>query len=187
MNFVDMRPRQRINGINLDALDEMVDGVRKEPCCGALGFKVTTEWKGQVRSETRVDAFTHGEESVPRSFTIVSDEPKELLGEDSGPNPQELLLAAVNACMMVGYVVQAALRGITLQSCRIETDCGLDMRGFLGLDATIPPGCRRINYTVYLDGDGTREQYEEIHQVVMSTSPNYFNAAQPVQMHGRIG
>ena len=37
-----------------------------------------------------------------------------------------------------------------------------------------------------LEGDGTREQYEEIHQAVMATSPNYFNMAQPIQMCGRL-
>ena len=123
---------------------------------------------------------------MPRSFTIVSDEPRELLGCDAAPNPQELLLSALNACMIVGYVVQAAIRGITLEDCRIETEGELDLRGFLGLDDRIPPGYRRINYTVHLEGDGTREQYEEIHQAVMATSPNYFNVAQPVQMCGRL-
>ena len=96
------------------------------------------------------------------------------------------LLAAVNACMMVGYVAQAAVRGITLESCRIETEGELDLRGFLGIDETVPSGYRRINYTVKLEGDGSREQYEEIHQAVMATSPNYFNMAQPIQMCGRL-
>ena len=42
------------------------------------------------------------------------------------------------------------------------------------------------SYTVHLEGDGTREQFEEIHQAVMATSPNYFNMAQPIQMCGRL-
>ena len=48
------------------------------------------------------------------------------------------------------------------------------------------PSFGRISYTVTLEGSGTREQYEEIHQAVMATSPNYFNLAQPVQMCGRL-
>ncbi len=88
--------------------------------------------------------------------------------------------------MMVGYVAQAAIRGINLQDCRIETEGELDLRGFLGLDEDVPPGYRRINYTVHLEGDGTPEQYQEIHQAVMASSPNYFNLAQPVQMCGRM-
>jgi len=50
----------------------------------------------------------------------------------------------------------------------------------------VPAGYRRIAYTVFLEGDGTREQYEDIHQAVMATSPNYFNMVQPIQMVGRL-
>ena len=178
--------RPPINGIDLQALDEMLDTVKGNPGCGSAAFRVTTQWKGQTRSESIVESFTCAGEPVPRSYTIVADEPRELLGTDTAPNPQELLLSAVNACMMVGYVAQAAIRGIRLDDCRIETEGELDLRGFLGLDEHVPPGYRRINYTVHLEGDGTREQFEEIHQAVMATSPNYFNMAQPIQMCGRL-
>jgi len=175
-----------INGFDLQAIDDMVATVKGNPGCGTAGFRVTTQWKGQTRSESTVQSFTCAGEPVPRAFTIVADEPKELLGTDTAPNPQELLLSAVNACMMVGYVAQASLRGITLADCRIETEGELDLRGFLGLDEDVPPGYRRINYVVHLEGDGTPEQYEEIHQAVMASSPNYFNMAQPVQMCGQL-
>ncbi len=116
----------------------------------------------------------------------MSDEPVELLGSNEAPNPQELLLAALNACMMVGYVAGASLKGITLDTVEIRTRGELDLRGFLGLDESVSPGYRRINYTVHISGNGTREQFEEIHQAVMATSPNYFNMAQPIQMCGRL-
>jgi uncharacterized OsmC-like protein len=178
--------RPAVNGIDLAGLDETIAAIKENPGCGRTLFCVTTEWKGQTRSETTVESYTLGGEVIPRNFTIVADEPMELLGTNTAPNPQELLLSAVNACMVVGYVAQAAVRGITLYDCRIQTEGELDLRGFLGLDETIPPGYRRINYTVVLDGDGTRAQYEEIHEAVMATSPNYFNMAQPIQMCGRL-
>jgi uncharacterized OsmC-like protein len=186
MKLLAITSRPPVNGIDLDALDEMVERIEENPGCGTAGFKVKTEWKGQCRSESTVESFTCAGNPIPRSFTIVSDEPRELLGQDSAPNPQELLLSALNACMMVGYVAQAAIRGIRLDECRIETEGELDLRGFLGLDEEVSPGYRRIKYTVFLDGDGTREQFEEIHQAVMATSPNYFNMAQPIQMCGRL-
>lgn len=186
MLLSDNPARPRFNGIDLDALDGMVVDVKRNPKGGTAGFRVKTEWKGQTRSESRVESFSCGGDVVPRAFTIVADEPRELLGADTAPNPQELFLSALNSCMIVGYVVQAAVRGITLEECRIESDADLNLRGFLGLDETIPPGHRRINYTVHLDGDGTPEQYEEMHQAVMATSPNYFNVAQPLQMCGRL-
>ncbi|HWT13455.1 MAG TPA: OsmC family protein [Allosphingosinicella sp.] len=184
--MTDILARSQVNGIDLDALKDTVAAVRHNAGCGTAGFRVKTQWKGQTRSESTVESFTCAGEPVPRSFTIVADEPRELLGTDTAPNPQELLLSAVNACMMVGYVAQAAIRGINLDDCRIETEGELDLRGFLGLDDNVPAGYRRICFTVHLEGDGTREQYEEIHQAVMASSPNYFNLAQPVQMCGQL-
>jgi uncharacterized OsmC-like protein len=184
--MLDVTTNPALNGLDLEALDAHVQNIGEDPACGVAAFRVTTDWKGQTRSESTVDSYTLGGEIVPRSFTIVADEPLELLGTNVAPNPQELLMSAVNACMVVGYIAQATVRGIRVDSCRIETEGELDLRGFLGLDETIPPGYRRINYTVFLEGDGTRQQYEEIHQAVMATSPNYFNMAQPIQMCGRL-
>ena len=184
--MLDTTTNPPVNGIDLQAIDATVAAITDNPACAQVAFRVKTEWKGQTRSESTVESYTLAGEVVPRSFTIVSDEPQELLGTNSAPNPQELLMSAVNACMMVGYVAQASVRGIRLDDCRIETEGELDLRGFLGLDEKVPPGYRRINYTVFLEGDGTRAQFEEIHQAVIATSPNYFNMAQPVQMCGRL-
>jgi uncharacterized OsmC-like protein len=175
-----------VNGIDLKALDETVSAINQDASCGNVQFRVKTEWLGQTRSESTVDGYRIGGQEVPRSFKIVADEPCELLGTDNAPNPQELLMSAVNACMMVGYVAQASVRGIRLDSCTIETRGELDLRGFLGLDEAVPPGYRRIDYVVRLKGDGTREQYEDIHRAVMATSPNYFNMARPIEMAGTL-
>ena len=95
-------------------------------------------------------------------------------------------MAAVNACMTVGYVAGASLHGITLESLEIATRGTLDLRGFLGLDDTVPPGYEAIEYDVRIKGNGTPEQFEEIHQTVMKTSPNYFNMSRPIKMNGTL-
>ena len=178
--------KTRVNGLDLAALGEVVEAVEKDASVGKAGFEVKTRWTGQTRSETTVDGFTLGGERISRSHKIIADEPCELLGGDSAPNPQELLMAAVNACMMVGYVAGASLKGITLESVEIRTKGELDLRGFLGLDDTVPPGYEAIDYEVRIKGDGTPEQFEEIHQTVMKTSPNYFNISRPIRMNGSL-
>ena len=95
-------------------------------------------------------------------------------------------MSAINACMTVGYVAGAAIRGITLARLEIETTGQLDLRGFLGLDDAVPPGYETVEYTVRIEGDGTPEQFDEIHRTVMQTSPNYFNMARPIRMQGRL-
>ena len=182
----DPAARAPINGLDMQRLEETIAAVRADPAAGQVAIRVKTDWQGQTRSSSTIESCSLAGDVVPRSFTILADEPEALLGSDTAPNPQELLMSAVNACMAVGYVAQASMRGIRLDCCRIESEGELDMRGFLGIDESVPAGCRRISYTVLLEGDGTREQFEEIHQAVMATSPNYFNLGQPIQMVGRL-
>ena len=123
---------------------------------------------------------------MERPFVIDIDEPFELLGENTAPNPQEVLMAALNACITVGYVVGAAVKGITLEQLEIETSGQLDLRGFLGIDAGVRPGYEKIHYIVHIRGDGTPEQFRDIHETVMKTSPNYFNLAKPITIEAEL-
>jgi uncharacterized OsmC-like protein len=91
-------------------------------------------------------------------------------------------LAALNACMTVGYVAQCAVRGITLESLEIQTDGEIDLRGFLGIDPTVPPGYENLSYIVRIKGSGTKEEFAEIHEAVMATSPNFYNVSRPVTL-----
>ena len=87
---------------------------------------------------------------------------------------------------MVGYVAGAAVNGITLSKLEIETTGRLDLRGFLGLDPNIKPGYESLQYVVRIAGNGRPEQFNEIHENVMKTSPNYFNLSQPVKLEGKL-
>ena len=137
-----------VNGINVDDLFALIEGVRRDAAKGKTNWRVTTTWQGQTRSRAQVEGFGIGGERVPRRFSIDIDEPCELGGSNRFANPQEHLLAALNACMMVGYVAQCAVRGITLESLEIETDGEIDLRGFLGIDPAVPPGYENLSYIV---------------------------------------
>lgn len=173
---------EKINGIDTDGLKSVMAEVSREPAKGRAKFQVATHWKGGTASETRVRGFELGGKRIARDFTIKTDEPVELLGGNTAPNPQEVLMAGLNACMTVGYVAGCAMHGIELESVSIETEGELDLRGFLGLDASIPPGYRELHYTVRLKGSGSPEQFREVHETVMKTSPNFFNMASPIRM-----
>ena len=176
--------KTQVNGLDLNALGEVVEAIQADSSKALVSFNVSTKWQGQTRSESTVDGYTIAGERVARSHKIAADEPFELLGSDGAPNPQELLMAAANACMTVGYVAGAALKGIKLEKLEIRTKGTLDLRGFLGLDDSVAPGYEAIDYEVSIGGNGTREQFDEIHQTVMKTSPNYFNLNRPIRMNG---
>ena len=184
--MLDTVKHQIVNGLDLTALGEVVDAIEDDAKQAIVGFDVTTRWTGQTRTETTVDGYTMAGQRITRKHKIVADEPNELLGGDSAPNPQELLMAAFNACITVGYVAGASLHGITLESVEIKTRGELDLRGFLGLSDQVAPGYEAIAYDVKIKGDGSPEQFEEIHRTVMKTSPNYFNISRPIRVNGTL-
>lgn len=175
-----------VNGIDVDALRGVMSAIREDPAKGKVEFRVRSEWQGQTRSRTTVEGYTIGGQEVHRRFEIEADEPFELLGGNTAPNPQELLMTAFNACIMVGYVVGAASEGITLDRVEIQTVGELDLRGFLGIDANVKPGYDSLRYQVTIKGDGTPEQFHKIHQTVCRTSPNYFNLSRPVRLEADL-
>jgi uncharacterized OsmC-like protein len=171
-----------VNGINVDDLMALLTSVKQDSSQGMTNWRVTTSWQGQTRSRAKVSGFGIGGEEVQRQFLFDIDEPSELGGSNAFANPQEHLIAALNACMMVGYVAQCSIRGITLEQLEIETKGEIDLRGFLGIDSSVPPGYESLSYIVNIKGDGTEEQFAEIHEAVMATSPNFYNIANAVML-----
>lgn len=175
-----------VNGIDTDALRSTMEAVARNPQSGAARFHVRTQWSGGTRSRTCVEQWSLGGQPMKRDYAILSDEPHELLGHAEAPNPQEILMAGLNACMTVGYVAGCAMKGIELESLEIETEGELDLRGFLGLDPNVKPGYDELRYTVRIRGTGTAEQFREVHETVMATSPNFFNLANPIRLRPRL-
>src|ERR1700675_3300119 len=141
-----------LNGIDLDALSTVMREIERDPAKGIVEFRVTSQWQRQTRSRTKVESHSIGGRRVNRNFAIDIDEPLELLGENTAPNPQEMLMAALNVCITVGYVVGAAAKGIALERLEIETSGQLDLRGFLSIDTRVRPGYERIRYVVRMKG-----------------------------------
>jgi uncharacterized OsmC-like protein len=176
----------KINGIDTDALRQTMEAVSGDPRKGIARFNVTTAWKHGTRSETRVESWALGGQGLPKNFTIAIDEPPELLGGNTAPNPQEVLMASANACMLATYVAACSMQGIQLHRLEIEMRGELDLRGFLGLDKKVKPGYDEIEFDVRIKGDGTPEQFKAVHEWVQKTSPNFFNLANPIRMKPRL-
>lgn len=182
----DQNQANVINGIDTDAVKELIGRVANNSDEGQTSWKVTTSWKGGARTETHVDGYHIGGQYVKKDFAIATDEPLELGGTNFNANPQETLMAALNACMTVGYVVGCAMEGIELEELSIETEGDIDLRGFFGLDPNVKPGYDEIHYTVHIKGNGTKEQFQKVHETVIATSPNRFNVANPIRLTSNL-
>src|SRR5439155_13625022 len=108
-----------------------------------------TRWATGGRCATEITGFSSAGAEVTRAptHTLAGDEPPVLLGSDTAPNAVEAVLHALAACISVGYVYNAAARGITIQSLRFDAEAELDLHAFLGLSETTRPGFERITFT----------------------------------------
>ena len=169
-----------INGIDVDALRGAIDAISQDPAAGQSRWAIRSEWVGGARSDHHIEGTEIGGERLDRRFTLSIDEPLELCGTNEYANPQEYLLSALNGCMMVGYVAVAALMGIELTRLEVETTGDIDLRGFLGIDASVAAGYESLQQTVRIAADVPDEQLQQLHAIVLATSPNYFNVTRAI-------
>lgn len=171
-----------LNGLNLNEVQEMVGAIIQDANQAKLTFQVSTAWMDGQRSLSRVKAFEWAGQSYNRSYTLTIDEPEELGGTDLGPNPQEVLLAALNACIVATFVGIATMHGIQLEKVEVTSTGRLDLRGFFKLDESVQAGYQDLNWAIVVKGDATPEQLQEVYQAAVAASPNLWNLMNPVKV-----
>lgn len=177
---------QTINGLDTQALKDVITAIKTDPSKGVTRWDATTTWRHAMTSTTEVTGWTLAGQRCPQSFSITIDEPVELLGAGAHANPQQFLLAAMNACMLNTFVATCSMLDVTLDHASIACEGEIDLRGFLGIDTKVPAGYPEIRYTLRVKGNGTREQYEKAHQAMIATSPNYFNMTRSIPLRSNL-
>ncbi|WP_038047054.1 OsmC family protein [Thioalkalivibrio sp. ALJ24] len=178
-----------LNGVNVTQLHETVGAIRQNPELAQFQFRATTQWKGGGRSETGIQGF-HGaggeDTSRDRPIMLVGDEPPVLLGENAGANAVEVLLHALTSCLTVGFVYNAAARGIRVDALDFEVEGDLDLHAFLGLSEQKRPGYESSRVTYRAITDASREQVVELCEYVQKTSPVLDMLRNPVPVEVRL-
>ncbi|RYZ04883.1 MAG: OsmC family peroxiredoxin [Myxococcales bacterium] len=169
------------NGFDVGVIQEVAQVLTEDPAKALVEFRVRSGWVDGAVAEHRVESFELGGASMPRNFSFRSDEPREFLGGDSAPNPQEYLFAALNACMLYTYAIKAAVAGIVIERLAIDTRGKLDLRGAMGL-APVPAGCESLACAVRIKANATPEQLEALHQEVLKSSPNVYHLVKAIQL-----
>lgn len=171
---------QIINGMNPNEVPELVAAISQDVSQAQLAFQATTSWIDGARSVSQVKSFEWAGHSYSRDFTLTIDEPEELGGTNMGPNPQEVLLSALNACLIATFVSICSSHGIQLEKVEITSVGKLDLRGFLQLDNTVPTGYQALHWVLQVKGNATPEQFQQMYEATIAASPNFWNLAYPV-------
>jgi uncharacterized OsmC-like protein len=142
---------------------------KAEPGQAHVTFESRSALQEGLRSEVAI-----------RAHRMVVDEPAELGGTDAGPNPVELILAALGSCQEITYRAYATALGIPLDSVSVSLSGAIDLKGFFAVDDSVRAGYQAITGTVRLESTASDEQLERLRSIVNAHCPVLDIIARPV-------
>ena len=110
-------------------------------------------------------------EASLREHRLTIDEPESLGGTDAGPNPVELVLAALGTCQEITYRAYATALGIPLDHVSVRIDGDIDLRGFFAVDDSVRAGYQSIKGTVTLRSSAPEAELQKLRSVVNAHCP----------------
>ncbi|WP_372808585.1 OsmC family protein [Pontiella sp.] len=102
--------------------------------------------------------------------TIRIDEPEYLGGNNTGPNPVELLLSALGGCLVVLVNAFAPAHGVEVTDVKVAMEGDLDPDGFMG-KSDARPGFSEIRYALKIESPSPAEKIEALREHVLRACP----------------
>jgi len=153
------------NGVNVDQLVETIGAVQQNPELAKFKFRTKNNWIEGGHCVSSIKSFYGvGAEDTSReeTFTMECDHPNVLLGKDKAATPAEVVLHALGSCLTGAMVYHAAANGIEIEGAESTLEGGIDLHGFLGLDAEIRKGFDGIKFRIKVKSDASVEQLENL-------------------------
>lgn len=124
-------------------------------------FKSVVHWDGQgVRCTGDI-----------RGKKIIIDEPQELGGTDTGPNPVEYLLAALGGCLNILITSFASKFQVEIRDVIINVEGDLDPDGFTGKNPAVRPGFQQIRYNIKIDSPSPKANIQQLLEHIEKIGP----------------
>ncbi len=168
------------NGVSVTKLGQTIHAIRQQPEIAQFKFRARNRWSTGGQNQATVDTFYGAcqEMEHKQPFVMDADEPPVLLGEDSGANPVEFVLAGLSGCMTTTLAYHAASRGLNIEEISSTFEGDIDLHGLLDLDPNVRSGYREIRVKFRVKGDPDEATIQEL----VRKSPVYDTLAQPVRI-----
>lgn len=165
-----------VNGIDMNALNGILDAVKAAPAVAKATFAVRAETAYGFNTRSRTERPTLGGQPVAgrtRTFRFEGGHPPELLGKDEGPAAVETLLASLAACVSGGFTTFGAYLGIPVERVAMDVTGYIDLQGMLGLPApgVVSPGYERIHARITVKSPASRANLEKLKEISEAASP----------------
>jgi uncharacterized OsmC-like protein len=166
-----------LTAIDKNRLNALIDKGKSDP-------KQVRTLKCRTVTETRFRQLNFIRNLPPH----VVDEPPQLLGDDTAPNPSEALLAALGSCLAVGIHANAVAQGITLSGIELELEADINITSVWGTGDTGPKpvGFTAARVRAKIDGDTDRETLSRLLAHAVEWSPVTGTIRNPVPVDVRL-
>jgi putative redox protein len=158
-----------------DTIEQTQQAFRDKPKAAFATVKTSSTLTDRFRSEISI-----------RHHDLVIDEPQSLGGTDSGPNPIEVLLAALGSCQEITYRAFATSMDIPLKKVSTRVEGDIDFRGFFGVDDSVRAGYQKIRIVVNIESTASDEQLAKLKHAVDSHCPVLDMLQNPVPVEASI-
>jgi putative redox protein len=159
-------------------LDDTASAIAGDRSLAAVRLSADCELVGVHEVDVRLD-----------NQVVKADQPAALGGNDAGPKPVELALAALGSRQAMTYRFWSEKLGIRIDDIRVGVEGDLDVRGILGLREEVRPGFGDVSVNVHISGPEPRERYEELQRAVNNHCPvlDVFTTPVPVTTTMSLG
>ena len=141
-----------------------------------FGASVTAEGRSGVR-RIRI-----------RDFQVISDSGPEFAGYDLGPSSPELQLGVLGTCVTHITLIQAADRGVPLESLTVDVTAEIDPRAGKAGFEHVPVSPQNIRYTINIVSTASAQDIAGLHEAVERVCPilNLLKHPQSIQSEVRL-
>lgn len=134
-------------------MERVVSALRRKPHAGLHDdAPATVRWAGGLRTVARTDA----------GAEVATDMPMAIGGEDTAATPGWLLRTALASCAVTRIAMEAAARGIVLQSLEAHASSRSDLRGLVGVaepdGRPVPAGPLAMDLHIRISSPGVDAQ-----------------------------
>jgi uncharacterized OsmC-like protein len=138
-------------------------------------YRAQTKWLGGSKAKTAI-----------REFKIGIDEPLELKGTNTAPNPVELLLAALGGCIALTYCGYAKKLKVDIENLVINLEGDMIPGGWIDEENRKRKGFKQIRYEVQLKTKSSKEKVHQLHKLVEEKCPISDMLSNNTEVKGRV-
>jgi len=138
-------------------------------------YKAQTKWLKGFKAESEI-----------REFKIGIDEPLELRGTNTAPNPVELLLTALGGCIALTYCSYAKRFEVDIEDLIVSLEGDMIPGGWVDERGKVRRGFKQIRYEVQIKTRATEEKISQLHKMVEETCPVSDMLVNQTEIKGKV-